>query len=210
MFNLEQQISNWREQMLAAGITFEDLDELETHLRDDMAQLLKSGLSENEAFTISTVRIGSTNDLKAEFQKTNEIIKGLKMKRIITTVAGLFGMAFGLGVILPALARHYHHPELQPGLFSPPLFIGSIVLAAGAITARYCIQTRHETRGRIAIAIALLFACAPFFGTAIAQLFRTDRMTPAGWVAWALTVAASAAYFGSCFRLNWRQPGNAR
>ncbi len=47
MFNLEQAILQWRRQMLSAGIkTPEPLDELENHLRDDMEQKIRSGLSE--------------------------------------------------------------------------------------------------------------------------------------------------------------------
>jgi len=39
MFDLEQSISDWRRQMLAAGIwTPVPLDELETHLRTDIGQ----------------------------------------------------------------------------------------------------------------------------------------------------------------------------
>jgi len=39
MFDLEQSVSDWRRQMLAAGIrTPVPLDELETHLREDIEQ----------------------------------------------------------------------------------------------------------------------------------------------------------------------------
>ena len=51
MFNLEQAIVEWRQRMLAAGIkTPVPLEELESHLREDVEQQMRSGFSEQEAF----------------------------------------------------------------------------------------------------------------------------------------------------------------
>ena len=51
MFSLEQSISEWRKQMLAAGIqTPVPLEELEVHLRDEIEQQIKSGSDEQQAF----------------------------------------------------------------------------------------------------------------------------------------------------------------
>jgi len=51
MFDLEQAIIAWRQQMLAAGIKSPvPLEELENHLRDEIRQHTKSGMSEVEAF----------------------------------------------------------------------------------------------------------------------------------------------------------------
>ena len=47
MFNLEKEISEWRQQMLAAGVKSPvPLEELESHLREDIEQQVQSGLSE--------------------------------------------------------------------------------------------------------------------------------------------------------------------
>jgi hypothetical protein len=71
MFDLEQSITEWRRQMLAAGIkTPVPLDELETHLRDEIERQMKSWLSEQEAFENSVLRIGRADALKTEFNKT--------------------------------------------------------------------------------------------------------------------------------------------
>lgn len=44
MFNLEQSIADWRRQMLATGIkTPAPLDELESHLREDIGALVSAG-----------------------------------------------------------------------------------------------------------------------------------------------------------------------
>ena len=47
MFNLNEEIAEWRRQMLAAGIeTPVPLNELESHLREDVEQQMRSGLAE--------------------------------------------------------------------------------------------------------------------------------------------------------------------
>lgn len=71
MFDLEPAITAWRKQMLAAGIkTPVPLEELESHLRDDVEQQIESGLSAQQAFENSVQRIGHANKLKSEFMKT--------------------------------------------------------------------------------------------------------------------------------------------
>ena len=71
MFNLEQAIADWRHQMLAAGIkTPVPLEELETHLREDIESQMKSGSSPEQAFKVAAPCIGQANMLRAEFAKT--------------------------------------------------------------------------------------------------------------------------------------------
>jgi hypothetical protein len=72
MPDLEQQISAWRSQMLAAGIQSPvPLDELETHLRDEIQRLIQSGLAEEKAFLIATNSLGDGRALRSEFSKVN-------------------------------------------------------------------------------------------------------------------------------------------
>jgi hypothetical protein len=71
MFDLEQSIAAWRRQMLAAGIkTPVPLEELESHLREEIGRQIKSGLPGQEAFEISTRQIGQPETLRVEFMKT--------------------------------------------------------------------------------------------------------------------------------------------
>ena len=70
MFSLEQTISEWRQQMLAAGIKSPvPLEELEIHLREEIERQMKSGLPKQEAFEISARRIGRPETLRSEFMK---------------------------------------------------------------------------------------------------------------------------------------------
>ena len=71
MFHLEQSITAWREQMLAAGIGSPvPLEELEAHLREEIDRQLQAGLSESEAFHAAVQNLGPAVPLKTEFTKT--------------------------------------------------------------------------------------------------------------------------------------------
>jgi hypothetical protein len=71
MFNLDQAIAEWRQQMAAAGIkSLKVLDELESHLRDDVEMLIESGTSAREAFDSAVRRIGDARTLRVEFEKS--------------------------------------------------------------------------------------------------------------------------------------------
>jgi hypothetical protein len=70
MFDLEQSIAEWRRRMLAeATRNASVLDELESHLREDMERQILSGLGEREAFEAAVQRIGQPSSLKCEFEK---------------------------------------------------------------------------------------------------------------------------------------------
>jgi hypothetical protein len=81
MFDLEPAIANWRRQMLAAGIkTPVPLDELESHLREEIERQMKSGLNEQKAFPIAVERIGAGDLLKNEFKKIGGMDKAQRRK----------------------------------------------------------------------------------------------------------------------------------
>lgn len=90
MFNLEQSISEWRGQMLSAGIKNPDIvDELESHLREDWARRVQSGENEEKAFEGAVQGIGQASLLKHEFAKLSG--KRWKwLKKIKGTIAEAF------------------------------------------------------------------------------------------------------------------------
>lgn len=70
MFDLNQSITEWRRQMAAGGIKSPKvLDELESHLREDVERRIQSGAPLERAFQEATRQIGAAKDLKLEFGK---------------------------------------------------------------------------------------------------------------------------------------------
>jgi hypothetical protein len=73
MPDLEKSISEWRKQMLAAGIkTPVPLEELEIHLREEIGRQVKSGFNVRAALEIAARRIGKGKELKAEFEEVSD------------------------------------------------------------------------------------------------------------------------------------------
>jgi uncharacterized protein involved in exopolysaccharide biosynthesis len=68
MFNLNDELMQWRRSMSAAGLESpEVIGELESHLRDDIEQQIRSGCSASDAFRISVERLGGPRALRNEF-----------------------------------------------------------------------------------------------------------------------------------------------
>lgn len=72
MFDLENAIKKWRKDLYKFE-AFEDgyVDELESHLRDEIDRLVESGTDPKEAFEEAVLKIGSPESMGAEFHKTH-------------------------------------------------------------------------------------------------------------------------------------------
>jgi len=70
MFDLEQAIAEWRQRMRAAGIQSPvPLEELESHLREEMERLRETGLSDPTAFDAAVREMGEAGLLTVEFAR---------------------------------------------------------------------------------------------------------------------------------------------
>src|SRR6476646_5639493 len=93
MFNLDHAITEWRRQMTAGGInTPSVLDELESHVREDVERQMRSGLDAQGAFDEAVRKIGPARALKHEFKKTTI---ATVLEKLMIAVAVLF-VAFGI------------------------------------------------------------------------------------------------------------------
>ena len=89
MFDLEKSISDWRRQMLAAGIkTPVPLEELENHLREDVEERMRSGATAQQAFETTVRQIGRGEMLQPEFARAGETIYE-QLKRLVCALAGI-------------------------------------------------------------------------------------------------------------------------
>jgi hypothetical protein len=70
--SLEQQIAHWREYLRRRrAIHGSDVEELEGHLRDQVAVLTEAGLAGDEAFLIAVKRMGNLDALSREFARVH-------------------------------------------------------------------------------------------------------------------------------------------
>lgn len=72
MFDLETQIHSWSDHLRAHGnLSDADILELENHLRDEIEDLIVTGLTPDESFLISVKRLGNVDAISHEFAKIN-------------------------------------------------------------------------------------------------------------------------------------------
>lgn len=68
MESLEAEIAEWRA-FVARGVDGRDLEELESHLRDQVHDLVGAGLAFDEAFLVAVKRMGNLDELSREFAR---------------------------------------------------------------------------------------------------------------------------------------------
>jgi hypothetical protein len=97
-FNLNRAIQSWRDDLgQSPAFRGENLDELESHLRDSAAALESCGLSAEEAFLIAAKRMGGSGTLEREFGKVNQ--ETLWLDRLFWMLIGLQVWGFISGAI---------------------------------------------------------------------------------------------------------------
>ena len=103
MFNHERAIAEWRLRMLTAGFKpGEVLDELESHLRDDIEEQMRSGIDAEKAFEAAVERVGEACALKVEFERAGEAGRTPENKcvrRVMVGTAWVYSVFVGACVL---------------------------------------------------------------------------------------------------------------
>ena len=148
MFDLNEALSDWRKSMVREGVKSSPvLDELESHLREEIRCRVKAGAAEQEAFREALARMGSANTLRDEFDKIDSV------SRFLT---GAFLLWLGL-VGLLAVSRGL---RLLDGRAGPLLTLHVLTLTSGYLAAF------------MAGGIAAAYVCAQWIGDVSATLKR--------------------------------------
>ena len=144
-FDLNRAIHLWQENLRQSpAFERENLDELESHLRDSIAGLQSRGLSAEEAFLIATRRIGTVGLLQSEFGKVNPsavwlerlfwIVIGYQVWLFISGIVSLLtrdALPFGLnGIGYDFKSNGYVFPVTVFTLFNLAGFAGSLVFCS--------------------------------------------------------------------------------
>lgn len=127
---LEAQIGQWRAYLRRRrAINGPDVEELETHLRDQVGALTQAGLAEDEAFLVAVKRMGSLDAVSREFARehSDRLWKQLviasaaddagKSHRTETFVVVSLVAASGFAVKIPALFGVPLDPNEEVPLF---------------------------------------------------------------------------------------------
>jgi hypothetical protein len=86
--SIAESINNWKHQLLEkSNFTQDNINELESHLLDEIQALRKIGLNEEESFLVASKRIGTIEHLTSEFSKINR--KVYLRNRILLVLKGM-------------------------------------------------------------------------------------------------------------------------
>ena len=144
VFNLEQAISDWRREMAAGGIgSSEILDELESHLREDIELSGRSGSELEKAFQQAAQKLGRAAVLKLEFERVENAERKF-MRRSLMFIAAFIGIMVGMALVMPAVAQYRHEGVMrndEPWLF----LIGSLLTLGGCGAAIRGLKKRRAS-----------------------------------------------------------------
>jgi hypothetical protein len=165
MESLDLQIAEWRAYVAnAPGVNGHDLDELEDHLRHEIAELNAAGLTADEGFLIAVKRLGDVDGLSREFARehsgrlwkqlfgSSDDARGLPSSGWLPTL--VFAVAAAVVVQVVRLAAEI--PEEEPTW--PVRNLGLFVLPflAGYFAHRRQLDTRGWALTALPFAVAAL------------------------------------------------------
>lgn len=190
MFKLEQTITEWRQQMIAGGIKSNAvLDELESHLREDIERRMRSGTPAEQAFDEAVQQVGRAEELKLEFGKIEPLRPaiGPKLMSRGCVAMGVFIVLTGMWLLFdapiekvgPVHQWHSAHPGLR-----------MMRNLAMQVPLRPITQTTSAEK-------VLGFAWLMLVGAYVALLPRLNRNIWSGVRGWALrkTIAIACSFF---------------
>ncbi|NCN04501.1 MAG: DUF4153 domain-containing protein [Spirochaetales bacterium] len=120
--SIENQVDEWRNYLRRhQTLVATDIDELEDHLRQQMATLEQGGLNPEESFLVGVKRLGDIDSLSREFAREHSERLWKQLVLSATDSRGTNGLAFvlllsllaGLLVKLPSLLGFYDPPTLE-------------------------------------------------------------------------------------------------
>ena len=90
MFDLERQIEAWRQTLPSSlGARKEAVEELESHLREEVQRLMLAGKNPEQAWTAALDRLGTSGQLAGEFEKlAHEPVAWLPARLILIFLGG--------------------------------------------------------------------------------------------------------------------------
>ncbi len=202
---IEEQIAQWRAYLRRRqGVHSPDVEELEGHLRDQLAALTEAGLAEEEAFLVAVKRMGSLDELSREFARAHSerlwkqlvIAPGAdesaKTSSRETFVVLALAFAAALAIKAPALFGHPISPDEE----LPPFYFRNLSLFVFPLLAVYFLWKRGAEFAR-GIWLVLPFAAGAVFANVYPFVADADTQ----WLAVlhtpiAMWLAVGIAYVG--------------
>ncbi len=153
---IETRISEWRTAVLRnRAVTEADADELEEHLREQVGDLGKAGLSDDEAFLIAVRRLGEVDRVTAEYARehSDRLWKQLAMPSAAKGERHSLLVMLGFAVLTAALVQAFRILS-EAGVLDFDAYALNLSFLILPVLAGYFMVVRRTPRKCAAIAAA--------------------------------------------------------
>jgi hypothetical protein len=151
MESVESQIAEWRAYVASApGVNGADVDELEDHLRHQIAELRAAGLTPDEGFLIAVKRMGDVDGLSREFAREHsgrlwkQLLRPRDDERALPAAGWLETLVFAgaAAVAIQAARLAADAPQEEPGWFTRNLGLFVLPFLAAFFARRRQLDVR--------------------------------------------------------------------
>ena len=189
MESVESQIAEWRAYVAnAPGVNGHDVDELEDHLRHQIAELNAAGLTADEGFLIAVKRLGDVDGLSREFAREHS---GRLWKQLLLSgddeparaSSGwfetlVFAVAAAVAIQVARLAAGF--PDEEPTWLARNASLFVLPFLAAYFARRRQLDTRHWVLTAAPFVLAALVVnLYPWGADSDTEAFGTDSDTEA-------------------------------
>ena|SRR5436190_19572844 len=182
--DLESLIANWRREMLAAGIkTPVPLEELESHLREDIEKQMQSGAGVQAAFDSAVQHLGEPGALRAEFKKPADVMSvgEQKLMQVLCDIGVGLDVLLAVAVLI-LLNRLPHAPTLREQVLATlPWLLIIAIFGSWRYTHRFLpvITSKRKRLYVSLLSIGLGIACTAL----LLRLIPESASDPAAFIA---------------------------
>jgi hypothetical protein len=209
MDSVESQIAEWRTYVAKApAVNGRDVDELEAHLRDQIAELDAAGLTADEAFLVAVKRMGDLDTLSREFAREHS---GRLWKQLVLRgedeparpssgwfEALVFALAAAVAIQVARLAAHF--PQEEPGWLVRNISLFVLPFLAAYFARRRELDTRRWVlTGAPFVLVALVVNLYPYRVGSATELLVALHLPVVLWF------AVAYPYMGGTIRSHERR-----
>jgi hypothetical protein len=206
---MESQIAEWRAYVAnVPAVNGRDVDELEAHLRDQIAELDAAGLTDDEAFLVAVKRMGDLDTLSREFAREHS---GRLWKQLVLRgedgparpsswwfEAFAFALAAAVAMQVARLAAQF--PEEEPGWLLRNISLLVLPFLAGYFARRRQLDMRQcVLTAAPFVAVGLVINFYPYRASSATELLVALHLPVVMWF------AVAYPYMGGTIRSHERR-----
>lgn len=164
MFQLKESIESWKQKLSDSNsFTNSDIEELESHLLEEVDLLKEKELTDEEAFYVASSRLGSIELLSSEFTKINT--RSIYLKRVAWLIGGYILIIFIQQLIttFSLLSTIYLYTINRPYQYQYPYLALLICVIISTVFLYFLFIPKYQLLSKIQSSFNYLFVFKKLF-----------------------------------------------